>query len=231
MSEPIIGILLAAGVSRRMGMNKLALPLGNTTIGGASLESALSSRLDHTVVVGKKECEVSWIPPAFFRKESWSYIQCEEASRGQAHSLACGLRAAEKMNARAAVILLADQPFAQAALINRAIGAYNKTEMPFVASRWNDVPRPPVLFSRRLFPVLQGLQGDRGAGSLLKHPLFAAQGIMLDYEAYRPFFDIDTLNDYQQAAGRGWDEYTNAGADGCMAAKKPGRSMVFEGRA
>lgn len=230
MNEPIMGILLAAGDSRRMGMNKLALPLGHTSIGGASLESALSSRLDHTVVVGKKECQVSWIPPAFFRKEGWSYIQCEEASRGQAHSLKCGLRAAEKMNARAAVILLADQPFAQAALINRAIDAYNKTELPFVASRWNNVPRPPVLFSRRLFSVLQGLQGDRGAGSLLKHSCFAGRGMMLDYETPRPFFDIDTLSDYQQAARREWDEYKNAGTDVCVAAKEFGRSPLLKER-
>lgn len=230
MSGPIIGILLAAGSSRRMGMNKLALPLRNTTIGGASLESALSSRLDHTVVVGRKGCKVSWIPPAFFRKESWSYTPCEEASHGQAHSLAFGLRAAERMNARAAVILLADQPFAGAELINRVLDAYNKTEMPFVASRWNDVPRPPVLFSRRLFSILQGLQGDRGAGSLLKKPCFAGQGMMLDYETPRPFFDIDTLSDYQQAAGREWDEYTNAGTDVCVAAREFGRSPVLKGR-
>ncbi|MET1032211.1 NTP transferase domain-containing protein [Domibacillus tundrae] len=230
MSGPVIGILLAAGNSRRMGTNKLALPLGDTTIGSASLKSALSSTLDHVIIVQKKEDEAQWIHPAFFKKENWSQAACEDAFRGQAHSLAAGLKAAEEMGAQAAVILLADQPFAGSRLIDQVIDTYKEKGASFVASRFNGTPRPPVLFSSRLFPVLQGLQGDRGAGSLLKQPSFAHKGMMIDVEMARPFFDIDTKHDYEQVVRRGWDGCVNAGADVRLAAREFGRSLVVKER-
>ncbi|MEM1504755.1 NTP transferase domain-containing protein [Domibacillus sp. 8LH] len=231
MSRPIVGILLAAGNSVRMGCDKLALPLGSTTIGSASLNAALSSALDHVIVAGKRESRAGWIGPAFFKKENWSYGVCDEASRGQAHTLSFGLRAAEQMNAQAAVILLADQPFTRVELINQIVRAYKKTKAPFVAACLDGIPRPPVLFSNGCFPVLQELKGDRGAGSLLKQPSFARHGRMIDCQESRSFFDIDTMQDYKQVAGRGWNDNANAGANICLAATESGGSEVFKERA
>lgn len=203
MNELIVGILLAAGSSHRMGGDKLALPLGHTTIGGASLETALSSSLDHTIVIGKKGSRAEWIHPSFSRKENWSYAVCDEAFLGQAHTLAFGLKAAEQMNAQGALVLLGDQPFAGVKLINKIINTYKNTNVAFAAARLDGIPRPPVLFSNRCFPMLKRLQGDRGAGELLKQSLFAQQGRMVDYKESRPFFDIDTMQDYEQVVRRG----------------------------
>lgn len=231
MSGPVVGVLLAAGNSRRMGTNKLALPLGNVTIGSASLEAALSSTLDHVIIVQKKEDEASWVCSAFLKKENWSQIVCEDASHGQAHSLAAGLKAVEEMEAEAAVVLLADQPFIDFGLIDQLIETYKKTGAPFVASRFNGTPRPPVLFSSRLFPLLQGLRGDKGAGNLLKQPSFAKKGIMIDVETARSFFDIDTKHDYEKAVRRRWNGCVNASADVCLAAQELRRSPVVKERA
>ncbi|OES46459.1 NTP transferase domain-containing protein [Domibacillus iocasae] len=229
MNGPVVGILLAAGSSRRMGADKLALPLGDTTIGGASLEAALSSMLDHVIIVQKKE-EARWIHSAFLKKEKWSQAGCKDAVRGQAHSLAAGLKAAEKMDASAVVVLLADQPFVDFRLVDHMTEMHKETPSLFVASRFNGTPRPPVLFSKRLFPMLQGLQGDRGAGSLLKQPSFGRKGAMVDVETARLFLDIDTKHDYEQVMRRGWDGCFNASADVCLAAREFGRSPIIKER-
>ena len=50
----IIGILLTAGSSRRMGINKLSLPLGSSNIGSLCLTAAVQSMLDHVLVVKKE---------------------------------------------------------------------------------------------------------------------------------------------------------------------------------
>ncbi|WP_050180585.1 NTP transferase domain-containing protein [Domibacillus robiginosus] len=231
MNERIVGVLLAAGSSRRMGGDKLALPLGHTTIGGASLETALSSSLDHTIVIGRKDSQAAWIPPSLFERKGWSYAVCDEAFYGQAYTLAFGLKAAEQMNAQGVMVLLGDQPFVGVELINQIINTYKKINVPFVAARLDGIPRPPVLFSNRCFPVLKQLKGDRGAGNLLKQLSFARQGRMVDYKESRPFFDIDTMQEYEQVVRRGWDGYTNTSADIGMAARESGGSPLLKGRA
>ncbi|WP_052712281.1 NTP transferase domain-containing protein [Domibacillus indicus] len=232
MNSPIIGILLAAGSSRRMGENKLLLPLGDTTIGGATLRAALSSRLDHVVVVRKKEEEACWIQPDFLRERNWSQTVCKDASRGQAYSLAAGLKAAENAGAGAAVILLADQPFVNSSLINELIDMYNARKPAFVSSRFHDIARPPVLFSRHLFAELQKLEGDRGAGNLLKQPSFACRGIMIERKRDYSFFDIDTKKDYKEAVRRERNGgCVNGDINICLAAGEPGRGPGIKKRA
>lgn len=54
-SPYIIGVFLAAGKSKRMGQNKLALPLKGETIGSLSLKNALLSRLDHVLIIERTE--------------------------------------------------------------------------------------------------------------------------------------------------------------------------------
>ena len=66
----IIGILLTAGFSRRMGINKLSLPLGSSNIGSLCLTAAVQSMLDHVLVVKKKGDSLDWIDSRL-KEEDW----------------------------------------------------------------------------------------------------------------------------------------------------------------
>jgi molybdenum cofactor cytidylyltransferase len=46
----VTGVVLAAGVSRRLGTSKLLLPLGDTTVLGATLDVARSCPFDQLIV-------------------------------------------------------------------------------------------------------------------------------------------------------------------------------------
>lgn len=87
-SPYLIGVFLAAGKSRRMGQNKLALPLKGENIGSLSLKTALSSRLDHVLVVERTEhASLEWIgapyhAPPFQNAGACTFAKTQKRVRG-----------------------------------------------------------------------------------------------------------------------------------------------------
>lgn len=199
----IVGVMLAAGLSSRMGQNKLLLPIGQSSMAGSVLNEALQSDLDHVVIITNKEKDLRWVPTTDHqadKQKKWSSVVCHDSSRGQSYSLKCGLEEAEKREADAVVILLADQPYIKKELINQLIHTCNQAQnVQFVASRTQGVAQPPVLFSKETFPVLKRLQGDRGAGSLLKAHSPFTNGYFQECLSSYMLKDIDTPDEYQQS--------------------------------
>lgn len=198
--NPIVGIYMAAGQSTRMGSDKLQLPLGSMRLGNFALAAALSSKLDYVLVI-RNGAAGDWIDDAFYRepfRRKWSSITCPEACLGQAHSVRCGVKAALAMEAAAAMILLADQPFITDTMINELIAFFQtqqiNSSIGFVALSYEGLARPPVIFAQRMFPELLQLQGDRGASHLIRKE---GAGICLDFPNPDLFMDVDTADDYR----------------------------------
>lgn len=216
----IIAVYLAAGKSSRMGTNKLSLSLGKTTVGSFGLQAALQSMLHHVIVVTKAEDTLNWIDPVFFSsgmRKRWTCIACPEDGKGQAYSLRCGLEEGKRMKADGIMILLADQPFVPAQMINDLIDGYETHQnVPFVAANFRSILRPPVLFSPDLFPSLMRLEGDEGARNLLRRGA-VMKGMSIEYMDERAFYDVDTKEDYERMKGGGRDDYgrriTSPGVD------------------
>jgi molybdenum cofactor cytidylyltransferase len=199
--EGLIAIFLAAGKSSRMGVNKLSLPLSTYTIGSSALQTALLSSIDHVLVVTKKEDSLIWMNPLFFHppySSQWTHIVCDDAEKGQAHSLQRGFQVALSMDPRGMMILLADQPYLSEVTIEKVIKTYEQSATPvdFVAARYEGIPRPPVIFSPRV-PSLMKLKGDIGARKLLQE----LDGRYVECSNDRDFLDIDTKEDYEMVIG------------------------------
>ncbi len=150
-----------------MGQNKLALPLKGETIGSLSLKTALLSRLDHVLIVERTEhASLEWMgapyhaPP--FRKR-WTLHVCQDAEKGQGHSVSGGVRKAESMGAEGVVILLADQPRLSVNHLNALVAIAPES---FAVSSFLGAFTPPIYFSSACFPYVKELKGDEGlAGS------------------------------------------------------------------
>ena len=159
----VAAIVLAAGASRRMrGRDKLMEPVGGRPALRAVAEVAQASRADAVVVV---------LPPAAAaRREALAglevaVVEAADWAEGMAASIRAGLAAAGE--ADAVVILLADMPEVTAGDVDRLIAAFDPEEGREIcrAVSADGTPGHPVLFGRRFFEALAGLERrPRGAG-------------------------------------------------------------------
>lgn len=196
----IAGIYLAGGNSKRMKMNqsKLALPVGNQTLGSLALETVLQSALETVFVIVQENDDVSWLPETVKKHPKCQVIHCSNAHLGQAETLRSGVQTAKDAGIDAVIIFLADQPFITIRIINRVIDYLNVApESKFIATTYEGVIYPPVLFKKELFNELLKLNGDRGAKALLKAD-FLTIGTMLPCTDAQVIFDVDTKDDFQQ---------------------------------
>lgn len=194
----VAGIYLAAGQSRRMGVSKVSLKLTQeVSLGSVALSELDRCNLEPLVVVVRADDTLEWLPPVSEMPSTRRTETCLTAHLGLSFSLRCGLNAVLPLQPDAVLVALADQPFITTALVNRLIQTFEQSpEVDYVASVNNGSAMPPALFSKNLFPVLQGLDGDRGAAGILRSTDY--KGIVLEAESAHPFMDVDTNEDFDE---------------------------------
>lgn len=86
---------------------------------------------------------------------------------GQSTSVRVGLGAL-RPEARAVVVMLADQPLVRAGAVERLVRAFEEGAKIAVAT-YGGKPRNPVLFSKEAWPLLEAeLEGDEGARNVIR---------------------------------------------------------------
>lgn len=185
----IVGIVLAAGGSTRMGRPKMLLPAGGGTLLSAAVAPLLDAGLDRVVVVlGDRAQEVRGGArlPADPRLV---LVVCADWAVGMASSLKAGLGSCT--DADAVVVALGDQPGVTVDRVRTVTAAFAPGR-DLVVPVHRGVPAHPVLFGRSLFPELEALSGDVGAREVVRR--HAREAVWIEVE---PLPDIDTPEDYQ----------------------------------
>ena len=163
----VLGVVLAAGGSTRMGRPKQLAELDGRPLLAHVLATAAVAPLDRVVVaLGGAAAEVlDRVDLA--RAEP---LVVEGWAEGMGHVLAATLaRAGEEW--AAVVVLLGDQPLVPAAAVTRVVEAWRAGAGPVVTATYGGRPGHPKLFDRRLLPDLLRLTGDTGARDLVAaHP-------------------------------------------------------------
>jgi molybdenum cofactor cytidylyltransferase len=114
---------------------------------------------------------------------------------GQSTSLRAGI-AALPPEAAAAVVLLGDQPFVTAAIVEQLVAEWHASRALIVAPSYVGQRGNPVLFARAVFPELLTVQGDQGARAVLAAD--HARVRLVAFDDPRPLADIDTPEDYER---------------------------------
>jgi molybdenum cofactor cytidylyltransferase len=154
--ERVAGVVLAAGLSSRMGRNKLLLDLGGKSVVRRAAEKALAAELAPVlVVVGHERERVE----AELRGLPCLPVVNEEYASGMNTSLRTGI-AAVPDDCAGAVVLLADMPLVTVTMLRALCEAFAKGDAPLVVSTFGDVLAPPMLYGRALFPELRALTAD-----------------------------------------------------------------------
>ncbi|MEJ0025728.1 MAG: molybdopterin-binding/glycosyltransferase family 2 protein [Rhizomicrobium sp.] len=183
----IAAIVLAAGLSSRMGSNKLLAEVDGKPLIRHAVEAALSSAAASVVVVtGNAGDEVrealSPLAPLF--------VDNPDFSKGLSASLKCGLRALPD-DCDGAIILLGDMPCTSAALIDKLIASFDPSEDRAICVATRHGKRGnPVLWARRFFPEMLALEGDVGARQLIGQNAELVCEVEAGDDA--PLTDIDT---------------------------------------
>jgi molybdenum cofactor cytidylyltransferase len=191
VSHSTVAVVLAAGLSRRMGQAKLLLPIRGRPVVRLTVECVLAGGIDTVVVVSGREHEVlaealSGLPVRF------AVNPTPEA--GQSSSIRVGIAALPERT-DAALIVLGDQPFLSREIIPALLAAFTRTGKPIVVPRYRDGRGNPVLFGRAMFPELAQVVGDQGARALIERDPSRVAGIEFDSPMPQ---DIDTPDDYDR---------------------------------
>ena len=186
--EPVAGIILAAGMSSRMGQAKQLLSWQGEALVHHVARAALAAGLSPVIVVTGSQAEevqlvLQDLPLAVQYNPDWQ--------AGQSSSIICGLRALPSY-CGPVVFLLADQPFVSPMLLRSLVEQHAACLSPLVAPLVEEQRSNPVLFDRAAFPDLFNLVGDTGGRSLfLKYPMN-----YLTWLDARLLFDVDTPESY-----------------------------------
>jgi molybdenum cofactor cytidylyltransferase len=197
VQDSIGAVILAAGVSSRMGEPKQLLRLGGKTLLEQVLDNARSARVDEIVVVLGAAAEPIRQRVDFRQTK---VVINSSYEQGMGTSLGAGLAALDPA-INAALILLADQPFVRAATLDRICGEYRRSHAQIVIPLYHGFRGNPVLLDRSVFPEVMALSGDVGCRAIFGNHLEGIVklpvddvGILLDIDSKADFDKLQSVN-------------------------------------
>ena len=183
-------IVLAAGLSRRMGRPKLLLELKGRPVIRHAVERVIAAGIRPVLVVTGAEHD------ALARALAGLDVQLAvnpTPELGQGSSVGVGVRALPA-GTEAVLIALGDQPGVPAEVIPALIEALKQPGKAIAAPRYVDGLGNPVLFASSVFAELLALGGDRGARSVIERD--PSRLAVVEIASPMPR-DIDTPEDYE----------------------------------
>ena len=160
----IAAVVLAAGLSSRMGSNKLLSDLNGQALIEATINRLSKAGIDEIIVVtGHQAAEVQTV----LKNHKLRFVHNDDFAQGLSTSVRAGIAAAREFDA--AFICLGDMPLIEAGDLNKMIAAFNAVEgRSLVAPVLGRKLGNPVLWGQEHFVDLMALTGDRGARSLVE---------------------------------------------------------------
>jgi molybdenum cofactor cytidylyltransferase len=189
----IAAVVLAAGLARRMGRQKLLLEVQGSPIVRRAVEGVLPHVDDVVVVTGPADAAM----PGALAGLRVRFAVNPHPEHGQGTSIAIGV-AALGIETTAALVVLGDQPALPSSVVPSLIEAFRGTGNDIVAPIYRGLQGTPVLFGRAVFPELIALSGDAGARSVVEREARRVERVAFDFAMP---LDIDTPEDYARLSG------------------------------
>jgi molybdenum cofactor cytidylyltransferase len=196
MTQSVEGIILAAGLSTRMGRQKLLIEVGGIPVIQRVVRAALESYLDRlTLVTGPSNSELLQSLGPDAKSERLLIAVNDHPEQGMSSSLKTGMVSLTK-EASGVTLILADQPLLTSAIINKLMDEFRKQTDRIVAPLVEGRRSNPVIFPANLFPELEMVTGDAGGRSVLQR--HAARVVGIEMGGYYNDIDLDTADDLQR---------------------------------
>lgn len=186
------GIILAAGMSSRMGSFKPLLPYKENTIIEQTVLSLLNGGVDNVVVVtGKNALEVEKILDKYPIKTKRNN---DYETTGMIDSIQIGLK--ELLNTDAVFILPGDIPNVWAGTVFRLKEELIHSDYDIIIPRYKEAKGHPPLIRKTCYKSILQYQGTDGLREILT--LYKENTNFLDIEDAGIMLDIDFKSDYEK---------------------------------
>lgn len=187
----IWAIILAAGESKRMGRPKMLLPLGERTILETVIDNATRAKVDGVVVVLGANAEK--ITAAIDHRPVELTVN-PRYREGMLSSIQWGLNALPA-SARAALVMLGDQPLIASEVIDKIIKVYRQGNKGIVLPVYRERRGHPILIDLKYKEEVAQLDANIGLRALTYHNQEDVLEVAMDEPSI--LNDVDTEEDYQ----------------------------------
>ena len=188
----ISAILLGAGKSKRMGVDKLSLPWGRKTVLKHCFDTLLRSEVREVVVIlGIRNQGIKNL----FQGQKAIVITNPYSNRGMSTSIKKGIRSIHP-SSNGILIALGDQPFLKTRTVNALIRVFGQGKDGIIIPSFRGRRGHPVIFHRRYKKELVNLKGDMGGRSIIER--YPEDVRVVPVKSIGVVKDIDTWQDYKE---------------------------------
>ncbi len=193
----IYSVILAAGVSKRLGFNKLTVKIDSETVIRRSVAPFLEAALGEVIVVTASDTS----PVAGALKGLDVRIVPNE---GHLRGMSTSVRAALPFikDGEAVFFHLGDKPFVKRELLSAMLDRYRETGAKIIIPVHDGMKGHPVLMSVAPYRAdMEGLEGDKGLREVIEK--YSADVLFIKGDE-GTLFDIDTPQDIEILKQRGY---------------------------
>jgi molybdenum cofactor cytidylyltransferase len=193
----ISSLLLAAGISRRYGREKLEELIHERRLIDWSIEHLEASVVDEVIIVANPETsDLVEVSPLQNRVKKVVNLF---PLRGMSSSIRWGLESCSPESG-AVLIALADMPAVHPRIINQLVSRWELNPGQIVAPRFKEQQGNPVIIPRVLWDEIRALRGDVGCKSILKRYPSQIEWVEMNDDAI--LLDVDRVEDWERLRSR-----------------------------
>ena len=190
--DMVTAVILAAGMSKRMGKPKMMLPWGEITVIEKVVQTLQDAGMDSLLIVGGDNLDTLKEKLHQYRIR---YLLNKDYAEGEMlSSVKVALRALVRENTDAALIVLGDQPQIEADVVMTIIDTYKMSRNEIIVPSFRHHRGHPWLVGKTLWKEVLNL----GPPDTLRDFLSNNQELIFHVEVKTPSIleDIDTPDDY-----------------------------------
>lgn len=183
-------VLMASGLSRRFGSNKLFYEIEGIPL-------YLRAFSAYPPELFSRACVVSWEEKILAAAQARGYetIENHQAQEGQSASIRLGTQALSELDA--ILYAVCDQPFMTSEEVKRLLDAHRRAPRGSISALAHEGKRGnPVIFDRAYFPALAALHGDVGGSAVIRQN--AARLQLIEVSNLHSLCDVDRMEDIQR---------------------------------
>ena len=187
-------VILAAGMSKRMGQPKVLMRLNGKTLVHYPIQLAIIHQLQPIVVIAGKH--IDEMKKSLKVTQGIDFVFNPDYESGMASSLKLGIQTVGA-KVDAVIVFLADQPFIPNEVVQSLIDHYmlHKEEgVRIVRPQYDGVLGHPILFDRSVFNEFNMINGDQGGRNVIQNNIKYLKIVSFNNRNWG--VDIDTPEEY-----------------------------------